>query len=58
MAFFNPPGIERLYSGVTKSTASERAIASLRAFPSGGYAESKSESDAIGSEVWSERRDA
>ena len=27
MAFFSPPGIERLYSGVTKRTASTRGDA-------------------------------
>src|SRR5690348_14825836 len=32
IAFFNPPGIERLYSGVTKSTASTLAIAALKSF--------------------------
>ena len=31
IAFLRPPGIERLYSGVTNSTASTAAIASLRA---------------------------
>ena len=36
MAFLSAPGIERLYSGVTKSTASEAAIASLSARASGG----------------------
>lgn len=36
MAFFRAPGIERLYSGVTNSTASEPAIASLSARGSGG----------------------
>ena len=36
MAFFNAPGIERLYSGVTNSTASDAAIASLSAWRSGG----------------------
>ena len=29
IAFFNAPGIERLYSGVTNSTASTAAIAAL-----------------------------
>jgi hypothetical protein len=37
MAFFNAPGIERLYSGVTNRTASEREIASISAVASGGY---------------------
>ena len=36
MAFFNAPGMERLYSGVTKRTASEAAIASFSARASGG----------------------
>ena len=36
MAFFSAPGIERLYSGVTNRTASEAAIASFSAVPSGG----------------------
>jgi hypothetical protein len=36
MAFLSPPGIERLYSGVTKSTASTAAIASLSAWATGG----------------------
>src|SRR4051812_5755957 len=36
IAFFSPPGIERLYSGVTNSTASTAAIAALRALPAGG----------------------
>jgi hypothetical protein len=36
IAFFNPPGIERLYSGVTNSTASASAIASLSAVATGG----------------------
>src|SRR4051794_5369637 len=35
MAFFKAPGMERLYSGVTNSTASEAAIASLSAVASG-----------------------
>src|SRR3954453_14981236 len=38
MAFFKAPGMERLYSGVTNSTASEAAIASLSAVASGGEA--------------------
>ena len=36
MAFFNAPGIDRLYSGVTNRTASAAAIASLSAVASGG----------------------
>jgi hypothetical protein len=32
----SPPGIERLYSGVTKRIASERVIASFIEFASGG----------------------
>ena len=36
IAFFNAPGIERLYSGVTKSTASTAAIDALSARASGG----------------------
>jgi hypothetical protein len=36
MAFFSAPGIERLYSGVTNKTASDRLIASLSAVASGG----------------------
>src|SRR5690349_14259738 len=40
IAFFRAPGIERLYSGVTKRTASDREMASLRATASGGYAAS------------------
>lgn len=36
MAFFNPPGMERLYSGVTKSTASTWAIAALKSLATGG----------------------
>ena len=36
MAFFSAPGIDRLYSGVTNSTASDAAIASLSAMASGG----------------------
>ena len=36
MAFFRAPGIERLYSGVTKSTASTAAMDALRAIASGG----------------------
>ena len=36
MAFFSAPGIERLYSGVTNSTASTAASASLSALAGGG----------------------
>src|SRR5688500_3098569 len=36
MAFFSAPGMERLYSGVTKSTASTAAMASLSALPAAG----------------------
>jgi hypothetical protein len=36
IAFLSAPGIERLYSGVTNSTASTFAIASLSALPWGG----------------------
>jgi hypothetical protein len=36
MAFFSPPGIERLYSGVTKSTASTSAMDCLSARATGG----------------------
>src|SRR5690606_26600293 len=36
MAFLSAPGMDRLYSGVTKSMASERLIASLKARASGG----------------------
>src|SRR5689334_22464506 len=36
MAFLSAPGIERLYSGVTNSTASTAAIASLIARAGGG----------------------
>src|SRR5687768_7530262 len=36
IAFFNPPGIDRLYSGVTNSTASTFAMASLKAVAAGG----------------------
>jgi hypothetical protein len=36
MAFFSPPGMERLYSGVTNSTASTEAMASLSALASVG----------------------
>ena len=36
IAFFSAPGIERLYSGVTKSTPSTAAIASLNARATGG----------------------
>ena len=32
IAFFSPPGIERLYSGVTKRTASTAAMADLKSF--------------------------
>ena len=35
MAFFRPPGIERLYSGVTKTTASMAASACLKATAAG-----------------------
>src|SRR5689334_20902011 len=42
IAFFSPPGIDRLYSGVTKSTASAAAIAALKAFAGGGKSASKS----------------
>ena len=42
MAFFSAPGIDRLYSGVMKRTASEPAIASLRVSASGGSSLSKS----------------
>src|SRR6476659_1879646 len=42
MAFFNAPGIERLYSGVTKRTASTAAMASLKARALGGKSASKS----------------
>src|SRR4051794_28563401 len=40
IAFFSAPGMDRLYSGVTKSTASDRAIASLSSRASGGYSAS------------------
>jgi hypothetical protein len=36
MAFFNAPGMERLYSGVTNRMASDWWIASLSAVASGG----------------------
>ena len=36
IAFFSPPGIERLNSGVTNSTASTSAIACLNARATGG----------------------
>ena len=36
MAFYNAPGIERLYSGVTNRTASTSAIACLNARATGG----------------------
>ena len=36
MAFFSAPGMERLYSGVTNSTASTAAMASLNAVATGG----------------------
>jgi hypothetical protein len=36
MALFNAPGIDRLYSGVTKRMASDRRIASLSAMASSG----------------------
>src|SRR5512142_3176319 len=36
IAFLSAPGIDRLYSGVTKSTASTEAIASFNARPAGG----------------------
>src|SRR5437868_6401384 len=42
IAFLSPPGIERLYSGVTNNTASAAAIASLNAFAGGGKFASKS----------------
>src|ERR1044072_6874048 len=38
IAFFNDPGIERLYSGVTNITASTAANCSLNFIPIGGYA--------------------
>src|SRR5512138_3053804 len=37
IAFLSAPGTERLYSGVTNSTASADAIASFKALPAGGY---------------------
>src|SRR5690242_7620951 len=36
IAFLSAPGIDRLYSGVTKRTASTDAMASLSARPAGG----------------------
>ena len=36
IAFFNPPGIERFYSGVTKSTASTAAMAALNVLATAG----------------------
>src|SRR5512141_142036 len=36
IAFLSAPGIDRLYSGVTNSTASTDAIASFSALPAGG----------------------
>jgi hypothetical protein len=36
IAFFSTPGTERLYSGVTNSTASTLAIASLNLATAGG----------------------
>ena len=36
IAFFNAPGMDRLYSGVTNNTASTAAIASLNAVATGG----------------------
>ena len=36
IAFFRPPGMERLYSGVTIRMASASSIASFRARPSAG----------------------
>ena len=36
MAFLSPPGMDRLYSGVTNSTASTAAMASLNAVATGG----------------------
>ena len=36
IAFLRPPGIERLYSGVTNSTASKSAMPSLNALATGG----------------------
>src|SRR5690606_12839010 len=40
MAFLRPPGIDRLYSGVTNRTASTSASASLYAVATGGKSES------------------
>ena len=42
MAFFRALGIERLYSGVTKRTASTAAMDTLSALGSGGWSLSKS----------------
>ena len=36
IAFLSAPGIDRLYSGVTNSTASTEASASFNALPAGG----------------------
>ena len=36
IAFFSPPGIERLYSGVTNSSASTSAMACFKARATGG----------------------
>src|SRR5689334_6354598 len=36
IAFFSPPGMDRLYSGVTNSTASTEAMASFNARAAGG----------------------
>src|SRR5215210_5545201 len=36
IAFFSPPGIDRLYSGVTNRIASDAAIASFNAVQCGG----------------------
>ena len=36
IAFFSAPGMDRLYSGLTKRTASTPAMASVSARPSGG----------------------
>ena len=36
IAFLSPPGMERLYSGVTNSTASTSAMACLKARATGG----------------------
>ncbi|SKF62376.1 Uncharacterised protein [Mycobacteroides abscessus subsp. abscessus] len=40
MAFFSAPGIERLYSGLTNSSACAEAMASFSAWPSAGYSAS------------------